>query len=253
MESAQQRLVVAQFGPQAKAYVESAVHAQGADLDDLEDILRARRASRALDLGCGGGHVSLRVAPLVDEVTAYDLAAPMLAVVEQQARARGLTNLVTRQGAAEALPFADGSFDLVVSRYSAHHWTDLACALREVKRVLAKDGRVIFMDVIAPERPVLDTFLQSIELLRDPSHVRNYSAAEWACLMIAAGLKVGPVTKRRLHLDFATWIARINTIAPHVTAIRSLQSLMAEDVKAYFEIEADGSFSLDTATFEASA
>ena len=43
MENAQQRLVVAQFGPRAKAYVESAVHAQGADLDDLCTLLRRAR------------------------------------------------------------------------------------------------------------------------------------------------------------------------------------------------------------------
>jgi SAM-dependent methyltransferase len=251
MESAQQRLVVAQFAPRAAAYVESAVHAQGADLDQLEAILRAKPAPRILDLGCGGGHVSLRVAAFAEHVTAYDLTEAMLTAVERQAAERGLTNISLRQGAAEALPFEAASFDMVVSRYSAHHWSDLDRALGEARRILAPGGRAIFMDAVAPPKPVLDTFLQTLELLRDPSHVRDYSIAEWRQALTSAGFAPGAVTQRKLRLDFASWIARIDTPEPHVAAIRSLQTMMAEDVRTYFEIEADGSFSIDTATFEA--
>jgi SAM-dependent methyltransferase len=253
METAQQRLVVTQFGPRAEAYVASSVHAQGADLDQLENILRERPAKAVLDLGCGGGHASLRVAPFAQHVTAYDLAPPMLAAVAKLAAERGLVNVSTRQGAAESLPFPDASFDMVLSRYSAHHWSDLSAALRETRRVLVPRGHVIFMDVIAPERPVLDTYLQSVELLRDPSHVRDYSATEWLDALTDAGLVPGPVTRRRLRLEFASWIERINTPEPHAAAIRSLQHMVADDVKAHYEIEADGSFSIDTASFEATA
>lgn len=251
MENAQQRLVVTQFGPRAAAYVASSVHAQGPDLDQLDAILRERPATNVLDLGCGGGHVSLRAAPFAGHVVAYDLAEPMLAAVAKLAADRGLVNISTRQGAAETLPFADASFDMVLSRYSAHHWCDLSAALRETRRVLTHGGRVIFMDVIAPERPALDTYLQSVELLRDPSHVRDYSATEWLDALAAAGLVPGPVTRRRLRLEFAPWIERINTPEPHIAAIRSLQHMVADDVKAHYEIESDGSFSIDIATFEA--
>jgi SAM-dependent methyltransferase len=251
MENAQQRLVVTQFGPRAAAYVASHVHAQGADLDQLEEALREHPAKTVLDLGCGGGHVSLRVAPLVQQVTAYDLAEPMLKAVAAIAAERGLGNLTTQQGAAESLPFADASFDLVVSRYSAHHWTDLNAALRETRRVLNPGGRVIFMDVIAPETPVLDTWLQALELLRDPSHVRDYSVTEWLGALAAAGFSPGPVSRRRLRLEFTSWVERMNTPKLHADAIRSLETAASADVRAHFEIEADGSFSIDTATFEA--
>lgn len=251
MENAQQRLVVTQFGPRAAAYVASNVHAQGADLDQLEEMLRQQPAKAVLDLGCGGGHVSLRVAPLVQQVTAYDLAKPMLDAVAALAAERSLGNLATRQGAAESLPFADASFDLVVSRYSAHHWSDLNAALSEARRVLSRGSRVIFMDVIAPETPVLDTWLQALELLRDPSHVRDYSASEWLGALRAAGFHPGPVTRRRLRLEFTSWVERMNTPKLHADAIRSLETMASADVQAHYEIEADGSFSIDTATFEA--
>ncbi|WP_435889727.1 class I SAM-dependent methyltransferase [Escherichia coli] len=45
-----------------------------------------------------------------------------------------------RQGYAESLPFADNAFDIVISRYSAHHWHDVGAALREVNRILKPGG-----------------------------------------------------------------------------------------------------------------
>src|SRR5579863_6048023 len=93
-------LVGAQFGARADAYLSSAVHSQGPDLDALAALVAGQSQARVLDLGCGGGHVSFAIAPHVREVVAYDLATEMLAVVARAARARGLANLVTRQGLA---------------------------------------------------------------------------------------------------------------------------------------------------------
>lgn len=243
--------VTDQFGPRANAYVASAVHATGADLDRIEAFARAHGGGRALDLGAGGGHVAYRLAPYVGEVVAYDLSEEMLAAVATTAAARGLGNVTTRQGRAETLPFPDASFDLVASRFSAHHWGDLDAALREVRRVLAPGGRFVVADTVSPGRSLLDTWLQSIELLRDPSHVRNPAPAEWLATLARAGLAVTGVTADRLRLDLATWLARMNTPEVRAAAIRSLWSAAPSDVRAHFAVEADGSFTLDTATIEA--
>ena len=106
-----------------------------------------------------------------------------------------------------------GSFDLVVSRFSAHHWHDVARGLAEARRVLAPTGSAVLVDVVAPEEPLLDTFLQTIELLRDPSHVRDYAPSEWRALLEAAGFAIEGETARRLPLEFASWIARMKTQA----------------------------------------
>ena len=121
-------MVARSFGACADAYVSSAVHAAGPDLMALGDLLRATRPESLLDLGCGGGHVSFTAAPLAGAVTAYDLSPDMLDAVARNARDRGLANITTQQGPAEALPFADASFDHVVTRYSAHHWRDVPMA-----------------------------------------------------------------------------------------------------------------------------
>ena len=245
------RLVESQFSAQAAAYVTSAVHAGGEDLLDLVARLRDRPAARVLDLGCGAGHVSFHLAPHVAEVVAYDLSPAMLAVVEGEAARRGLANIATRQGPVEYLPFDSGAFDVVVSRYSAHHWSDLAAALSEARRVLRPSGCAIFVDVVAPSAPLLDTHMQTMELLRDPSHLRNYQPEEWRQGLQAAGFQPGPAAFRRLRLDFASWVGRMGTPPLMVEAIRALQARMPAEVLRHFAVEADGSFTLDTMTIAA--
>lgn len=199
------QVVQRQFGEQASAYLNSAVHAQGAEFALLQDAVRGRGDARVLDLGCGAGHVSFNVAPSVAEVIAYDLSQQMLDVVAAAAIDKGLSNVRTLCGAAERLPFADGEFDFVFSRYSAHHWSDLALALREVRRVLKPGGVAAFIDVMSPGSPLLDTYLQTVEVLRDTSHVRDYSAAEWLHQVSDAGLFTRSHTRQRLHLEFGSW------------------------------------------------
>ena len=252
MSAAHEALVATQFGPHARAYVESADHARGADLPRFAALVAARPGSRVLDLGCGGGHVTYAVAPYASEVLAYDLSPDMLAAVSLEAQARGLTGVRTERGTAEALPFADASFDFVFTRMSAHHWHDVAAGLAGMRRVLRPGGTAAVMDVVAPQDSALhDTFLQAIEILRDPSHVRDYTPDEWLTMLRAAGFVPSAPVTGRLRLDFAAWIDRIGTPDVQVRAIRALQAQMPPEVIDRFAIEADGSFRLDTAMFEA--
>src|ERR1700749_748202 len=105
-------LVGDQFGARANAYLTSALHAQGRDLEALVALATNHRDARVLDLGCGGGHVSFNVAPQVREVVAYDLSAEMLDVVAGAAKERGLANLKTQQGGVESLPFPAARFGM---------------------------------------------------------------------------------------------------------------------------------------------
>jgi ubiquinone/menaquinone biosynthesis C-methylase UbiE len=238
--------VLEQYDSRAEAYLTSAVHAAGADLDRMADLVGDRPDAVALDMGCGGGHVAFRLAGRVGKVVAYDLSAAMLETVAAEARRRGLDNLVTKQGAAEALPCPDASFDVVATRYSAHHWGTYRDGLAQMRRVVKPGGLALFMDVVSPGTALLDTWLQALELLRDPSHVRNASVAEWRTTLAAVGFAVDDVVTYRLRLEFASWIARMRTPDVHVAAIRSLQARAASEVRDYFEIGADGSFTVDT-------
>ncbi len=244
-------LVSGQFGARAAAYLGSAVHAQGADLEALASLARGQSGARVLDLGCGAGHVSFAVATHVGEVVACDLSAEMLDTVARAAAERGLSNVRTERGVAEELPFEDASFDLVLSRYSAHHWRDFDAGLREATRVLKPGGVAGFVDAVSPGLPLLDTHLQAIEVLRDPSHVRDYARAEWEAALARAGLIPGAVTPFRVRMEFAVWVERMRTPPVQVEAIRALQGAVSGGVARHFGIGPDGSFDLDIALFQA--
>ena len=233
-----------QFGSQANAYLSSAVHASGRDLVRLGERLSAFPQAHVLDLGCGAGHASFTAAQQVAHVTAYDLSSQMLEVVAEAAKAKGLGNIDTRQGYAESLPFDDASFEVVISRYSAHHWHD-------VKRVLKPGGIFIIMDVMSPGHPVRNIWLQTVEALRDTSHVQNYASGEWLSLITEAGLIARSLITDRLPLEFSSWIARMRTPEALSQAIRLYQESASAEVKAYFELQDDGSFTSDTIMAEA--
>lgn len=245
MTQQHEAVVDRQFGSQAGAYLKSAVHAQGVEFERLRALVAGQAQARVLDLGCGAGHVTFHVAPEVEEVVAYDLSADMLAVVKAAAAERGLANVVLQQGVAERLPFADASFDAVMSRYSAHHWSDLGLALREARRVLKPGGVFALVDVASPGKPLLDTHLQSVEVLRDTSHVRDYSVGEWLGQLAESGLRIDGHVLQRLRLEFGSWVERMRTPEALRVAIRQLQAAVGAEVREYFEIEEDGSFSTD--------
>jgi ubiquinone/menaquinone biosynthesis C-methylase UbiE len=240
--------VAGAFGATAAAYLTSQVHASGADLERLAATFAADAAAgghaAVLDMGCGAGHASFAVAPHVREVVAYDLAPPMLATVAAAARERGLASIRTQQGAAEALPFAEASFDWAISRLSAHHWRDVPRALGQARRVLKPGGRLLFIDIAGVDDPLLDTHLQAIELLRDGSHVRDWRAGEWLAMLADAGFDARIDARWRIAIAFGPWVARMRTPAEHVAALRALWQSAPDEVRRYFDVQADGSFKL---------
>jgi SAM-dependent methyltransferase len=242
----QHDLAARQFGAAAQAYLGSGVHATGADLKRLEGLARSLNRPVALDLGCGAGHASYALARGGADVTACDLVPEMLALVEDEAELRGL-DIATRKCPAERLPFPRASFDLVVTRYSAHHWADPAAALGQVRRVLRPGGTLVVIDVIAPEEPALDTLLQTVELLRDASHVRDYRISEWADLFAAAGFAAPSVDRWALPQVLDEWLARMRTPEPRGRAARDVLAAASEEARQRFGIRfsgLDGAFHL---------
>ncbi len=140
------------------------------------------------------------------------------------------------------MPFTDEQFDVIISRYSAHHWQHVPTAMKEINRVLKPNGTVIFVDIISSSFPILDTFLQTIEVIRDPSHVRNYSIKDWVHFIEDAGFELTILEKQTLKLDFDSWVQRMKTPEDQIKTLRYLQENAADVVKKYFNIQKDGSF-----------
>lgn len=249
--STHEQTVHDQFEPRAHAYLTSAVHSAGPDLERAKTLVSqlVPAATLALDIGCGGGHLSFTLAPHVSRMVALDPSLGMLAAVSKGAVSRALSGIAARQGSAESLPFADGTVPLVCTRYSAHHWTRLAAAVHEIARVLTPGGHALVIDTLGHEDPLVDTFMQSIELLRDPSHVRNRSVAEWRSLLGAAQLAELEYAEWPTRLEFGSWVERMRTPADRIAVIRSLQAGAPGEVREALRIEADGSFTIRTGLF----
>lgn len=242
--------VVAQFDPQAGAYLASAVHAAGPDLVRARQ-LASQLPSRTcmLDVGCGAGHLGFALAPHFTRAVAVDLSPSMLATVREAAAQRALPQLEAQQASATALPFADGSFDLVCSRYSAHHWHDLPAALAEMRRVMRADGAFLMIDLLGDESALVDTHLQAIELLRDPGHVRDHSPSQWRRLLAEAGFALEQEAIWPTRMDFGPWVSRMRTPPASANVIRSLLAGAAREVRDALAVEPDGSFTPRTGLF----
>lgn len=240
-----------QFGAVAENYRTSAVHAQGEDLAWLVASAQLTGVERVLDAGCGAGHASAAVAPGAAEVVALDLTDAMLAQVAWLTQERGLSNVTTLQGDVEQIPCGDAEYDRVISRYSAHHWPNPAVALREFRRVLKPGGAFVLSDIVAAEAPALDTWLQTIELLRDPSHVRDHSVSQWFKMLNDAGFSVSVEYTWSLALDIRSWLERIAAPAQNAAMIETLFATAPAEVRAEFQLEKRGTFAIRGALFRA--
>jgi ubiquinone/menaquinone biosynthesis C-methylase UbiE len=212
--------VDAQFSAAAAAYSSSLTHSDSGALSRVVELADPKPEYVVLDVATGAGHTALALAPHVTQVIAYDMTEQMLAETRHNAGARGLTNVVTRQGMAEDLPFPDGSFDIVTVRQAPHHYADVRTAVREMARVVKRSGRIVIVDSVSPDDDLLDRQWNHIEKLRDPSHVRNYRPTEWRAFVTEAGLQVifeecSFATENAGPMDFAAWVHRMN--APPTT------------------------------------
>ena len=236
--------VRASFGPNAAKYTTSKPHADAGALARLVARAAPRPTDEVLDVGAGAGHTALAFAPCVARVVALDLTPQMLEEVERNAAARGLGNVSVRDGAAEALPFGPGSFDVVACRLTTHHFADLPRAVGEMARVLRPGGRLVIADTMVPEDDDLDRQINEIEWLRDPSHVRNYRPSEWRALVAGAGLSVTDLVAGYYDegrgMDVAAWTQRIGTTPENIAELRRRFRTAAPPLVEALRIVLDG-------------
>jgi ubiquinone/menaquinone biosynthesis C-methylase UbiE len=231
-----------QFGQVAANYSTSTVHAQGVDLIEMVKAANLTGQEKVLDAGCGTGHTALNFAPHVAQVIALDFTAGMLEQGRKLASERNLDNIDFQLGDVEKLKFADGEFDVVVSRYSAHHWPHPQNALHEFWRVLRPGGQFILSDVVSFNDFTADTFLQAIELLRDTSHVRDHTVEQWLTMLTTAGFQAEPVFTWDVEIEFTSWVKRMATPAPNVTMIQALFDGAPQEVRTALQVQPNYSF-----------
>ena len=143
-----------------------------------------------LDVACGPGLVVAAFARVVRHATGIDITPAMLARADELARSRGLTNVRWDRGDVTPLPYADGSFSIVSSRFAFHHFLDPAAVVAEMRRVCVPGGTIVVTDLVASPDPAKAAALNAMERLCDPSHVRALPLAELEALLLDAGLSL---------------------------------------------------------------
>jgi len=177
------------WNERAEAYRTSQTHASGDDLDLVVTWCAPAEGVTVLDIATGGGHVARRCREAGAEVVMVDAAPGMQPDVIAP---------------ADHLPFADSSFDVVACRIAAHHFPDALAAVKEMARV-ARDRVVIEDNTFTSESA------EEADRLRDPSHIRNYSVAEWHSFVELAGLEIADEVTMVRDTDFADWLDRTET------------------------------------------
>jgi SAM-dependent methyltransferase len=188
------------WSTRAQAFRESPTHREGPDLDLLIEMCEPGEGVKVLDVATGGGHVARRLRDEGCTVVTVDPAPGMQ------------PDVVAR---AEDLPFEDGSFDVVTCRIAPHHFHDIRKAVAEMARV---SNRLLVIE----DNLRVDESIEEAERLRDPTHVRCYTEAEWKEMVTEVGMEVERAELLERTRDVDDWIARVDTPPAEADRVKEL-------------------------------
>lgn len=239
------------FNALASGYAISEVHTGSPTLDRLHTLLP--HVDSVCDLASGAGHTGLGFAGIASRIVAVDPAPNMLAQVRCLAAERGVA-VETVDAFAESIPLASASFDLVVCRLAAHHFSDLHKAMAEMVRLVRPGGHVAVIDMEGDDDPSLDALNHEIEVLHDPTHVRSYTAKYWRELFAANGLAIEACENRCREIPDGLTVERWCELGDSGTeALQSIHDRLASVPPEWLsELEimrdADGKFRIPVRT-----
>jgi SAM-dependent methyltransferase/glutathione S-transferase len=188
-----------------------------ADVGDIEKAvleLKLRPNTFALDVGTGNGHTAIYLAQKGFNVTASDTSA---VAIQEAAKLAAETNVKInfQEHPAEQLPYADNTFGLITCRSAAHHLTAPDVFIREVTRTLKTYGYFILIDGTVPDDHIeANQWMNTLEKLRDPSHVKFIPPNQWRHWCQYCGLTVTRATMETLKMPDLNWYFNVANTPP---------------------------------------
>ena len=215
------------FTEQAKAFENANMNFSKKEyLDYTMKAIGASKTDLVLETAAGTCVCGRTIAPMVQKVTCLDATPAMLDIGIQSAKEAGIGNMEFVRGIIEKLPFPDASFDIVMTRLSFHHFQEMQTPFMEMDRVLKRGGKLVIIDMEAAEESFRETE-DSIERLRDCSHVRNRSRQEFVSLYRAAGYELLKEESTRIPVRLSAWMELTKTPAD---AQKDITKMMERDI-----------------------
>ncbi len=224
------------FGVSAASYTTSRPHADRHELGHLVDIVSPEPHWIVLDVATGAGHTAAAFAPHVARTVASDLTPEMLAQAGRLLSTRGIDAALVLAD-AQQLPFRDRAFHLVTCRIAAHHFTDPAAFVAQAARLVPTDGTLLVQDQGVPEDRVTAQAVDAFERLRDPSHNRILSEAEWRGLLERAGFEITHLQWRTKRHRFREWIRTQRCSQGTVAALVAMATKADSAVRSWLQLE----------------
>jgi ubiquinone/menaquinone biosynthesis C-methylase UbiE len=238
---AHSRLIRDQFTRQAVPFSTATPIINADTLNAIIDAAAPGPADTVLDVACGGGIVVCAFAPHVMHATGIDMTPAMLERARTLAAEKGIANVSWREGDVAALPYPDGVFSIVVTRFAVHHFPDPSAVFREMVRVCAPGGgRIVVVDTCASANPAKAAEFNRLEKLRDPSHVRALPLAELQGLFRSAGLPAQRLAFSELRDEVKNLLARSFPNPGDDRKIIDMFSASAEDDRLGIPVHRDG-------------
>ena len=209
------------FTPEASIYAAGTVHLHDHSLQSMKSMIdtdaRSKHYRWSLDLGAGA---ALVLAGVSNNIITSDISKSVLRQAKCLGQERKISNLCLAQNAAEDLPFANQSVDLVSCKASGHHFRNFEKSLNEASRVLQVGGSLLMADAVAPEQDNLASWMNEIQRRRDFSHVESRKISTITKILTNSGFKVTHDDYQRVYLRFNEWTARTNVRSEEVKALR---------------------------------
>jgi ubiquinone/menaquinone biosynthesis C-methylase UbiE len=185
-----------------------------------------RRGRNRMDLACGPGTV---VAAL-QRAVGVDATEGMLEEARRLGGEKHLENVEFRAASVYALPFADGSFDIVTCRFAFHHFREPAHAFAEMARVCRGGGRIVLCDGVASADMAKAAVFNAMERFRDPSTATFLPLASLRDLFTKAGLSELAVQPFHVTYEIGELVAKSFPVDDdRATLRRMIEDLVASD------------------------
>ena len=239
-DATHQNLILDQFTRQATPFSTAGTITDANALRMIVAAARPRPQDTVLDVACGGGIIVCAFAPEVRHATGIDMTPAMLDRARQLAAEKGIGNVSWDEGDVSALPYPDGAFNIVVTRFSMHHFLDPVGVLREMKRVCAPGGWVVVVDMYASEDADKAVEWNRLEKLRDPSHVRCLALSELRTMFSTVGLGAPDVSYYELRDIVTNLLARSFPNPGDDRKIVDMFTASAQDDRLGIPVQVDG-------------